>query len=235
MAILGSNGSGKTTTAMILAGAMAPTSGRVLIEEEPYERTRHRGYIGYVFQEPVNQMVTMRVDEELAFGPQMLGWEPERVQQAVEREMKRFDLAPDVVPLHLQPAEARKVSIAATLSMRPQMIILDEPTNNLDAGDVDQLMAHLKDLQREGTTVVLITHDIEVALHYADRLIVMSDGHVLLDGTTREVAAQPDLLAQSDVVMPPVVEASLALWPHLPPALTVEEMAAWLSEPVQTA
>ena len=232
VAILGSNGSGKTTAAMILAGAMAPTTGRVLIGgDEPFDRAKHRGIIGYVFQEPVNQMVTMRVEDELAFGPQMLGWDAERARQSVERELARFGLPRNAVPVQLQPAEARKVSIAATLTLQPQMIILDEPTNNLDAGDVDQLMEHLKGLQRDGTTVVMITHDIEVALRYAEHLIVMSDGRVIADGPTRQVAAQPELLAQSDVMVPPVVELSLALWPDLPPALTVEEMAAWLRQP----
>lgn len=234
VAILGSNGSGKTTMALLLAGAMVPTAGQVLIEGQPFNRSVHRGYIGYVFQEPLNQMVTMNAKDELSFGPQQLGWNEADIERAVRRELDRFGLSAEAVPLNLPPAEARKLSIAATLAMEPRMIILDEPTNNLDADDVDQLMAHLKELQREGTTVVLITHDIDVALCYADRLIVMSDGNVLVEGPTRQVAAQVDLLCQSDVVVSPVVELSQILWPNQPPALTVDEILSWLHVPVTT-
>lgn len=232
VAILGSNGSGKTTLALLLAGAMAPTAGKVLVEGQSFNRKIHRGYIGYVFQEPLNQMVTMNMKDELAFGPLQLGWDEAAVERAVQRELDRFGLSAEAVPLNLLPAEARKLSIAATLAMQPRMIILDEPTNNLDASDVDQLMAHLKDLQREGTTVVLITHDIDIALHYADRLVVMSDGAVLVEGPTRAVAARPDLLSQSDVVVSPVVELSQILWPDQPPALTVDEIHSWLQMPI---
>lgn len=232
VAILGSNGSGKTTLALLLAGAMTPTAGNVFIEGQSFNHKMHRGYIGYVFQEPLNQMVTMSVKDELAFGPLQLGRDKATVERAVQRELTRFSLPAEAVPLNLSPAEARKLSIAATLTMEPHIIILDEPTNNLDADDVDQLMAHLKDLQREGTTVVLITHDIDIAMQYTDRLIVMSEGSVLVDGATRAVAAQPDLLSQSDVVVPPVVELCQILWPDQPPALTVEELFSWLQIPV---
>ena len=150
----------------------------------------------------------------------------------VARELARFDLDPEAVPLHLSPADARKLAIAATLTMDPQLVILDEPTNNLDEREIHHLMRHLKELQDSGTAVVVITHDVEVACRYADRVVAMSRGKVLLDGATRRVMQQVDELRQSDVVVPPVVALSLDLWPEAPPALTVEEMAAALQEPV---
>lgn len=232
VAILGANGSGKTTMALMLAGALTPTAGQILIKDEPFNQQHHRGYIGYVFQEPVNQIVTMKVADELAFGPQQLGWDEEAVNQAVAREMERFGLSAQAVPLHLSPAEARKLAIAATLTMDPRMVILDEPTNNLDEAETQHLMAYLKELQAGGTCVVVITHDVEIACQHADRLIVMARGNILVDGPTRQVMAQTDLLRQSDVVPPPVVELSLALWPDTLPALTVDELASSLREPV---
>ncbi len=231
IAMLGANGSGKSTMALLLAGGMAPSSGMIKIEGQAFDRHKHRGYIGYVFQEPGNQMVTMRVAEELAFGPSNLGWEADKIQHSVERELDRFGLNPEAVPLHLTPAAARKVAIAATLTMDPQVVILDEPTNNLDVDDVTQLMEHLRTLRGEGKTVVLITHDMDVALEYAERLIVMSGGKILIDGPTRQVVKHPDILAQSDVVVPPVVEISTAVWPQVPPALTVEELLNRVAEP----
>jgi energy-coupling factor transport system ATP-binding protein len=215
--------------ALMLAGALTPSGGEILVQGEPFNRERHRGYIGYVFQEPVNQIVTMKVVDELAFGPQQLGWEETVVKEVVSRELKRYDLVPEAVPLHLSPAEARKLAIAATLTMNPSLIILDEPTNNLDETETRHLMTHLKELQAEGTAVVVITHDVEVACQYADRVVVMAGGDILLDGPTRQVMARPDLLARSDVIPPPVVMTALALWPDRPPALTVDELAPSLS------
>lgn len=233
IAVLGANGSGKSTMALLLAGGMAPSSGRIEIEGQAFDHRKHRGYIGYVFQEPGNQMVTMRVAEELAFGPSNLGWESGKIKRNVNRELDRFGLNPEAVPLHMAPAAARKVAIAATLTMDPQVVILDEPTNNLDVDDVTQLMDHLRTLREEGKTVVLITHDMDVALEYAERLIVMADGKILIDGPTRQVVKHPRILAQSDVVVPPVVEISTAIWPHTPPALTVEELLSRIAEPAR--
>jgi energy-coupling factor transporter ATP-binding protein EcfA2/energy-coupling factor transporter transmembrane protein EcfT len=230
IAVLGANGSGKSTLALLLAGGMAPSAGVIKIDGQAFDRGKHRGYIGYVFQEPGNQMVTMRVAEELGFGPSNLGWEKEKIKRNVAREMERFGLNPDAVPLHLAPAAARKVAIAATLTMDPQVVILDEPTNNLDVDDVTQLMEHLRKLRDEGKTIILITHDMDVALAYAERLIVISGGKILIDGPTRQVVKRPEILAQSDVVVPPVVEISTAVWPHVPPALTVEELLGRITE-----
>ena len=114
----------------------------------------------------------------------------------------------------------------------PDIIVLDEPTNNLDEDEVEHLMAHLKALQARGTAVILITHDVEVACDYADRVIVMSQGGVLIDGPTRQVMARQELLMQSDVIPPPVVKLSMALWPDADPLVSVEEMAAAFSQPV---
>lgn len=232
VAILGSNGSGKTTMALLLAGALKPSSGTVYVGDEPFEHARHRGLVGYVFQEPVNQVVTMTVRDELAFGPQQLGWDEAATAEAVERETARFALDPQAVPLHLAPADARKLAIAATLTMNPRLVILDEPTNNLDEEEIHRLMQHLKQLQAEGTTIAVITHDVEVACSYADRTVVMSGGNIMLDGTTREVMRQSAALRRSDVLAPPVVTLSLALWPDAPPALTVAEMADVLQRQV---
>lgn len=232
VAVLGSNGSGKTTLALLLAGALEPTAGEVRIGGHLFDQGRHRGTVGYVFQEPVNQMVTMKVRDELAFGPRQLGWNDAAVEETVEREMERFELQPEAVPLHLSPAESRKVAIAATLTMNPRLVILDEPTNNLDEDEIHHLMGYLQQLRASGTTIVVITHDVEVACGYADRVIVMSQGEILVHGPTRLVMQQEATLRQSDVVVPPVVALSLALWPESPPALTVKEMAQALRQPV---
>ncbi len=214
---------------------MLPSAGQIRIKDEPFNHRHHRGYIGYVFQEPVNQIVTMKVSDELAFGPRQLGWDEEAVNRAVAREMERYGLSAEAVPLQLSPAEARKLAIAATLTMDPAMIILDEPTNSLDETETQHLMAHLKQLQADGTTIVVITHDVEIACQYAGRVIVMAEGTILADGPTRQLMAQPELLLKSDVVPPPVVQLSATLWPDQLPALTVDELASALGAPVPSS
>jgi energy-coupling factor transport system ATP-binding protein len=228
VAILGANGSGKTTTALLLAQAMSPAGGEIRIDGAPASLDRHQGCIAYVFQEPINQMITMKVSEELAFGPRQLGWDEDKVTRAVEHEAERWGLPLDEVPLHLSPAGSRKLAIAANMTMSPRVIILDEPTNNLDEQETAQLTQVLHELCAAGTTVVVITHDVEIACAHADRTLVMREGKILVQGATRAVMAQPDLLLQSDVIVPPVVELSLALWPGQPPALTVDELAEWI-------
>lgn len=225
VSILGSNGSGKTTLALLLAGALKPSEGEILIEGETYHPLQHRGTIGYVFQEPVNQIVTMRVWDELAFGPQQLGWTEERIEKVVNRELERFELTADDIPLHLTPEGSRKMAIAAALTMEPKLIILDESTNNLDEDEIIKLMDHMKELRKEGTTVVLITHDVEIACLYSDRMIVMSEGEIVVDGDPREVMTRSAQLQESDVTPPPVVRLSMGLSPSDPPALSMEEMA----------
>ena len=225
VSILGSNGSGKSTLALLLAGALKPTEGDLFIEGEPYHPLQHRGMVGYVFQEPVNQIVTMKVKDELAFGPQQLGWEKDRIQAAVARELERFELSAEDTPLHLPPADSRKLAVASTLTMKPRLVILDESTNNLDEDEIERLMGYMKELQREGTSVILITHDVEVACLYSDRMVVMSEGDIVLDGPPRQVMTREMDLQRCDVTPPPVVRLSRALQPSDPPALTVQEMA----------
>jgi len=224
-AVLGSNGSGKSTLALALAGALKPGEGEILIDGEEYQPLKHRGMVGYVFQEPVNQIVTMKVWDELAFGPQQLGWEKARVEEAVAREIARFDLDPEATPLHLPPADARKLAVAATLTMNPRMVILDESTNNLDEEEIERLMDRMQQLKAGGTSVLLITHDVEVACLFSDRMVVMSGGEIILDGSPREVMTEERKLQRCDVTPPPVVRLSRILAPGDPPALTVAEMA----------
>jgi energy-coupling factor transport system ATP-binding protein len=227
-AILGSNGSGKTTLSLIMAGALQPTRG----ESVSFGRDGDPIRVGYVFQEPTFQMLAGSVEEELAFGPRQLGWSDDEVQAAVHREQERFGLPGGINPINLPPAQARQLAIASVLAIRPDILILDEPTNGLDEIETHSLMKMLAGLHHEGQTIILVTHDVEVACEYAERVIVMSAGRILLDGPTAQVMAQVNLLRQGDVMPPPVVELSLALWSDSPPALTLPEFTARVGQPL---
>jgi len=226
-AILGANGSGKTTLGLILAQAYKPQFGQVFIDGEKVG-PRARGKVGYVFQEPMSQMLTMSVQEELEFGPRQLGWSEEEIRKTSDEVIQLFSLSPEASPIDLSPAQTRFLAIASILAMKPKVLILDEPTNGLDEVEAQRLMKVLKRLQREGMTIILIIHDVELAAQYADRIVVMKKGSILVDGQTREVMSKPDILAESEVTVPDITSLSLSLWPEHPPALTVEEMVRML-------
>lgn len=225
-AILGANGSGKTTLGLVMAQAHKPQSGQILIDGEKVS-SKARGKVGYVFQEPMSQMLTMSVQEELAFGPHQLGWNKDEIKRISDEAIQIFNLSPEANPIDLSPAQARHLAIGSILAMKPKVLILDEPTNGLDEMETQRLMKILKGLQREGMSIVLIIHDVELAAQYADRIVVMKEGSILIDGTTRQVMSQPDILAESEVTVPDITALSLMLWPEHPPALTVEEMV-WM-------
>ncbi|XGB40745.1 MAG: ATP-binding cassette domain-containing protein [Nodosilinea sp. LVE1205-7] len=194
-AILGANGSGKTTLSLLLARALKPTRGQI--------RTTPDLRVGYVFQEPTLQMLATSVADEIAFAPRQLGWSPRAVAAAVERELTRFKLPPDENPINLPPAQARLLAIAAILAMDAQVVILDEPTNGLDEIEIQSLMQHLIELQQQGLALILVTHDVEIACTYAQRLLVMAAGQIQLDGNPNQLMAEAQILRQAKVTPRP--------------------------------
>jgi len=227
-AILGANGSGKTTLGLILAQAYKPEIGQILINGEQVN-SKMRGEIGYVFQEPMSQMLTLTVLDELAFGPHQLGWRKEEIKESVDDVAQIFSLPLKENLMDLSPAQSRQLAIGSILTMKPKVLILDEPTNSLDEMEAVRLMRILEDLRANGMTIILITHDVELAVQYADRIMVMKEGSILIDGSTRQVMSKPEILIRSEVTVPDITDLSLRLWPQELPALTVEEMVQMLS------
>ncbi len=227
-AILGANGSGKTTLGLILAQAYKPQGGQVLVDGKPVN-PKMLGRIGYVFQEPMSQMLTLSVQEELAFGPRQLGWDEEQTKSSVAGIAQTFSLPLEESLMNLSPAQLRQLAIGSILTMKPQVVILDEPTNSLDENEAVQLMRVVMSLREKGMTIILITHDVELAVQYADRIVVMKEGSILIDGPTRQVMTDPEVLAKSEVTVPDITALSLRLWPQALPALTVEEMVRCLT------
>ncbi|HXF56027.1 MAG TPA: ATP-binding cassette domain-containing protein [Actinomycetota bacterium] len=224
--LLGANGSGKTTLSLLLADALDPESGSVW---------RGDGVrVGYVFQEPTLQVIAPTVREELAFGPRNLGWQEDRVEEAVEREASRFRLSLEANPLAMTRSEARRLAIAALLTMDPTVLILDEPTAGLDERETRHLFEELEELrERLGLALLVVSHDLELAAEFATRVLVMRDGTLEADGDPRVVLADCELLKRASLEPPAVVSLSMALWPDVSPALTVDELVSWLGGPAR--
>lgn len=233
VALLGHNGSGKSTLAKHFNALLLPTGGQVLVkgmdtadESRKYD-IRHT--VGMVLQNPDNQIVSSIVEEDVAFGPENLGVPPEEIRRRVEAALRAVGMWEfrHRAPHKLSGGQKQRVTIAGILAMQPDCVVLDEPTAMLDPRGRAEVMETVRALNREqGITVVLITHYMEEAAA-ADRVVVMDDGHVVMDGTPREVFAQVDKLRALRLDVPQPTELCWELRrlgvPLPSDVLTVEE------------
>lgn len=219
IAFIGQNGAGKTTLAKSLNGLLKPTSGSVKIENLD---TRERGTtkkivtkVGYVFQNPDHQLFNNTVYKEIAYGPRNIGLEEKEVDQRVNEAARVCGIEEgllDVHPFFLTKGLRQRVAIASILAMRPRTIIVDEPTTGQDLRQSLEVMNFLRDLwEQEGHTIIIITHEMPIVAQFAQRVVVLAKGKVLLDGPTRQVFAEPELLAQTFVKPPQITRLAQAL------------------------
>jgi len=235
VAILGRNGSGKSTLAKHFNAILLPTLGRVLVggadtaNEALTLEIRRR--VGMVFQNPDNQIVASVVEEDVAFAPENLGCPPDEIRRRVDEALKTVGMYEhrEHAPHLLSGGQKQRIAIAGVLAMHPECIVFDEPTAMLDPQGRESIIKIIRELRdNHGVTVVLITHHMEEAID-ADRIIVMSDGEILLDGPPRKIFLDIDNLRKAGLDVP---ETSALLHElnnagfNLPlDALTVEECA----------
>lgn len=211
IAIVGGNGSGKTTLAKHMNGLLRPRSGTVEVlgkDASKQSVAELSKVVGYAFQNPDHQLFCATVEEELAFGPQNLGCSHDEVWLRVDYAIEKMDLGRirKSPPLTLSLGERRRISIASIIAMDPSVLVLDEPTTGLDASESADLMATIRKLNGDGRTIILITHEMKLVAEHANRVIVMADGHVLLDGDVRGAFSDIEILRQSRLVPPPVAQ-----------------------------
>jgi len=195
VALVGPNGAGKSTLARLLNGSLAPTRGRALVDgldtaEVPASRVASR--VGYVFQDPRRQIFAATVAEEVAFGPRNLGLPEDRVAAAVGRALSQVDLdgRAGAHPYDLTMPELRRLALASVLSMETPALILDEPTASLDGADYRRLRRILASLRERGTTILVITHDLDLAAEDFERVLVIRAGEVAASGPPGRVFAE---------------------------------------------
>ena len=211
VAIIGQNGSGKTTFAKHLNGLLRPTHGEVLLlgksigDKTVSDLARD---VGYVFQNPDHQIFSATVRDELAFGPRNLGLDDIVVNNRTEAALERFALTPfaDHQPAVLGFGLRRKVSIAAVYTMETPILILDEPTTGLDLRSTTELMELICELNRQGHTIILITHDMRVVAEYVPSCMVVRAGEILAYNDTREIFKQTKLLRETQIALPQISE-----------------------------
>lgn len=207
IAIIGQNGAGKTTTVKMLNGLTRPCSGDVLINGEStkkYTTAQMARRVGYVFQNPDDQIFKYHVIDEVMFGPQNIGMTKEQAKEKAVAALKLVGLEQlaDENPYDLELSERKLVAIASVLAMDTKVLILDEPTIAQDWKGRKIIQKMIRDLSSQGKTVIAILHDMDFVAESFERVIVMAHGKVLADGTKEEVFAQKDILGQARIDQP---------------------------------
>ena len=234
VAIIGHNGSGKSTLARHLNALLLPTRGQVWVRSwntrDAAFRRDIRSTVGMVFQVPDNQIVATTVEDDVAFGPENLGVPEEELGERVRQALTTVGLWEERQrpPHQLSAGQKQRLAIAGVIAMRPQCLVLDEATSLLDPQGRADLLATLRQLHAAGTTIIAITHHMPEAAE-AQRVLIMAEGRIALEGTPRQVFAQADRLRSLGLDMPPVAALANALHRRRadfpPDLLTVPELA----------
>lgn len=206
--LMGANGAGKTTLAKHMNGLLVPTSGQVRVRGSDTRATTVANLaktIGYVFQNPDHQLFCRSTAEELAFGPRNLGWTKVRTGEAVRVALERLggEERGHEDPFFMGLAERKLIAIASVLVMEPEVLVLDEPATGADHEAALRIMNYLAELHRQGMTIVIVTHDVSLAANYAERIVALRAGEVIIDGPPSEVFGHEEL--RSCLITPPQV------------------------------
>ena len=208
-AIMGANGSGKTTLLLAILGLLRPTDGQILIADIGRERPKLRklaGKIGIVFQDPDLLLQAETVSDEVAFGPKNLKLSRSEIQDRTKEVMSAFDLANlgNEAPYSLSRGQRQRTATAAAYSLLPDILLLDEPTAGQDFSHLRQLMSVLCDtVERQNKTLIFCTHDVQLTLQYAKRVLLLRQGELIFDGGPSEAFANSNLLEHASLIAPP--------------------------------
>jgi energy-coupling factor transport system ATP-binding protein len=230
LAIVGQNGSGKTTLAKHIVGLLQPATGRITIDGKdraqmrPAETARE---VAYVFQNPDHQIFAATVEDEVAFGPRNFGLPDDEIRRRCDEALEAVSLQNERQsdPFLLSKGERQRLAVASVLVLRPRMLILDEPTTGLDHREQLSMMALVRDLNRAGIAIVIITHTPWLVAEYARRVVLMRKGAKIFDGGVREFFMQDELLRSSSFRAPEITELSRRFGTL---ALTTDEFVAWV-------
>ncbi len=216
LAIIGQNGAGKSTLLKNMTGLLKPSEGNIWIDQKntrDISIAKLSQTLGFVLQNPDRQLFADTVYEEVAFGPQNLKLDQAEIEERTEEALRLAGLLElkDKFPPALSAGERAKVVIASVAAMRPDIIVLDEPTTGQDHRGCHQIMDIAQTFHAAGHTVIMVTHNMALVAEFAKRTIVFCQGEVLLDDTTERVFSQPDILKKSYILPPQITRLSLQL------------------------
>ncbi|AKB51845.1 ATPase component CbiO of energizing module of cobalt ECF transporter [Methanosarcina barkeri str. Wiesmoor] len=213
VAFVGQNGSGKSTLFLLLNGTLKPAKGEVLFHGAPFKYDSKslreiRKSIGIVFQNSDDQIFAPTVYQDVAFGPANLGYSKERIDTCVQQALEQVGLShlKDKPPHHLSGGQKKRVAIAGIMSMEPEVIILDEPLSNLDPVGADEIMDLLNEFNQFGSTIIISTHDVDLAYRWSDYVFLLSNSKIIGQGTPAEVFKDSELLKKTGLRQPTTLE-----------------------------
>ena len=213
VAIIGPNGAGKSTLFSHFNGLTEPTSGCVKIEGkaisfEKDELLKVRQKVGIVFQDPNDQLFAPTVKEDIAFGPMNLGLSYGEVEKRVEDALKMVGMEnyEDKTPHHLSGGQQKRIAIAGIIAMKPEIMILDEPTAGLDPDGVEKVLNIMNQLNKEGMTLIISSHDIDMISKYADKIFILYNGEIIESGNKNKIFSYMELLKKAHLRTPITTE-----------------------------
>lgn len=213
VAIIGPNGAGKSTLFSHFNGLTEPTSGCVKIEGKPIsfekdELLKVRQKVGIVFQDPNDQLFAPTVKEDIAFGPMNLGLSYDEVEKRVEDALKMVGMEnyEDKTPHHLSGGQQKRIAIAGIIAMKPELMILDEPTAGLDPDGVEKVLNIMNQLNEEGMTLIISSHDIDMISKYADKIFVLYNSEIIESGNKNKIFSDMELLKKAHLRTPITTE-----------------------------
>jgi cobalt/nickel transport system ATP-binding protein len=209
VALLGPNGAGKSTLFLHFNGILRPSSGKVLVDDQPmsYDKKalmRIRQKVGIVFQNPDDQLFAPTVMEDVAFGPFNMGLNQDEVEKRVKEALGRVGMEgyEKKPPHHLSGGQKKRVAIAGILAMKPEIMVLDEPTSGLDPKGASQILRILYQLNQEGMSIVISTHDVDLVPLYASQVYIISDGRIIKEGNPPEVFGDVKTIRGANLRLP---------------------------------
>ena len=237
IAIMGPNGAGKSTLFSHFNGLTEPTKGYVEVDGEKIifekdELLKVRQKVGIVFQDPNDQLFAPTVREDVAFGPMNLGLEYEEIEKRISESLEMVGMSgfEDKTPHHLSGGQQKRVAIAGIVAMRPDIMILDEPTAGLDPEGVDKVLDILNNLNREGISIIISSHDIEMVNQFADKIYVLYGGEIIAYGDKHQIFSDKELLKKAHLKAPVTTEILYKLKEH---GLDVDTQKIGIEETVE--
>jgi energy-coupling factor transport system ATP-binding protein len=214
--IMGKNGAGKTTLIRTFNGLIRPTSGKIYINGENIKSKTTGNLsqkVGIIFQNPQHQVFSNTVEEEIKYSLKSLNLSKEENQSKTEDILKKFDLDKyrERSPLNLSGGETKKLAVASIFCRDPDILVFDEPTLGQDAKEIRFFIEIIKNEMKLGKTIVIITHNIEFAMEYIPRTILMADGNIIADGPTQKIITNEFLVKKSALILPQISQFTLAL------------------------
>ncbi|MBP5439124.1 MAG: ABC transporter ATP-binding protein [Treponema sp.] len=230
-AITGSNGAGKSTFSKLCNGLLQPSSGDVFVLGKNTKSNKVSSlakHIGFLFQNPDRQICCNTVEEEIAFSLKNNGLSKEEIQGKVEATIKEFGFDAKTEPFNMSRGQRQRLCLACLIALNPEILILDEPTTGLDYRECMEMMNRIRELNENGTTVIMVCHDMEVVLDFAKSLIVMNRGEILAQGATREILSNKELLAKARLLQPQIAATCSLLGDEFKGLFSVEELISKL-------